>query len=232
MINDSVRLRVLNWDCPMTPTAPHPYRTPVPTSQNVTVDQTCYNGCCPSFLPRTVIFVIFIFFIPYFIDLPSDPNMAEFKDVWTRLKSQNQYHLEPISLLVSLVATPNEAEDLSRRWKLSNSERLLGVFIAKHRTITYKETTPLKYFQDLLIDKALKEHVIEVLRYCGRRDDADYITKWKIPVLPVAGNDLIQAGVPTGPQMGRTLKFVKEKWKDSFYSLSKEELLEMALKKH
>ncbi len=152
--------------------------------------------------------------------------------MWSRLQAQPQYLLQPISLLVTLVVSPNQAEELARQWKLSNSERQLGIFIAKHRIVAYKETTPLKYFQDLLVDKALKEHVIEVLRYCGRRDDADYITEWKIPVLPVTGNDLIEAGVPTGSKMGKVLKLIKEKWKDSYYSLTREELLEMGLKIH
>ena len=156
--------------------------------------------------------------------------MEEFSSVWSRLSPQTP-PLDPVSLLVSLVSSPKEAEDLCRKWKLSNSERHTGVFVATHRSLGYKEATPLKHFQDLLVDGSSVHHVTEVLRYCGRDRDAKVIEQWTIPVLPVTGKDLKEAGLQAGPQMGRTLKFIKEKWKDSFYCLSKQELLEIGLQK-
>lgn len=133
--------------------------------------------------------------------------------------------------MVTLVRSPKEAENLSRKWKLSNLERQLAVFVATHRTATGDKETLIKYFKDLLVDNSQRHHVTEVLKYFGKWDDADEINQWKIPVLPVVGNDLKEVGLSPGPQMGRTLKMIKESWKKSYYTLNKDELLEMVLKK-
>lgn len=162
-----------------------------------------------------------------YISLPDDGNLHELSIVWNRM--YNQYYLEPVSLLVTLVHSTKEAEELARKWKLSNAERLLGMFVTTYRDTCYKGT-PLKYFQDLLVDGNLIEHVTEVLKYCGRIHEADEIRNWNVPQLPLTGKDLKIAGVKAGPDMGKILKLSKEEWKESFYSMSKEELLEVALR--
>ncbi len=156
--------------------------------------------------------------------------MAEFTAVWSRLASQNHYTLDPVTLLITLVPSPEDAESLARKWKLSNAERQLGVFVATHRTTAGLETTSLKYFQDLLVDKCSKEHVTEVLKYCGRVDDACVIGQWEMAVFPVNGADLKRINIPSGPVMGRMLRQMKDKWRDSCYTLTKDELIEMFLK--
>ncbi|MEZ5921387.1 MAG: CCA tRNA nucleotidyltransferase [Parvularculaceae bacterium] len=39
--------------------------------------------------------------------------------------------------------------------------------------------------------------------------------RWKAPVFPISGKDIIAAGVPKGPLVARTLKAVEEKWIDA-----------------
>ena len=142
---------------------------------------------------------------------------------------QGRYHLQPVSVLVSLTHTSQEAEELGRRWKLSNTERKLGIFVAEQREKGYQDT-PLKYYQDLLVDGVSLEHITEVLRYCGRVEQASELERWSVPIFPLNGKHLAAVGLTAGPQMGRVLKMAKEKWKDSFYTLNKEELLEMTVK--
>ena len=156
--------------------------------------------------------------------------MAEFTAVWSRLTSQNHYTLDPITLLITLVPSPQDAESLAKKWKLSNAERQLGVFVATHRKAAGLETTLLKYFQDLLVNKCLKEHVTEVLNYCGRVDDVRVIEQWKVAVFPVNGTDLKRINIPSGAVMGRMLRQMKDKWVDSYYTLTKDELIDMFLK--
>ena len=133
------------------------------------------------------------------------------------------YQLNPISMLVALVKGKEEAEELSRRWKLSNSERKLGVFVATTRDICYKDIA-LKYFQDLLVDGELRAHVHEVLLYCNRIKDSEELLNWKVPAFPVNGHHLKEAGL-SGPDLGGTLKRLKLKWKESNYVMSKDDLL-------
>lgn len=48
---------------------------------------------------------------------------------------------------------------------------------------------------------------------------------WQRPVFPVSGRDLVVAGLLPGPDVGRRLKELEERWIDSGFSLSREALL-------
>ena len=50
--------------------------------------------------------------------------------------------------------------------------------------------------------------------------------RWQRPVLPVAGRDLLRAGVAPGPELGDKLKELENRWIESGFTLSREELLE------
>ena len=138
--------------------------------------------------------------------------------------------LQSECLLVSLVHSVQEAYDLAHAWKLSNDEKRLGAFIVEHRDQAFKPDTPLKTFQDLIVDGALVRSVVELLYYCDRVDMAKEIEKWKVPKLPVNGHDLKVAGFKAGTQMGSLLRLLKTKWKESYFTLGKEELLVIASK--
>ena len=59
---------------------------------------------------------------------------------------------------------------------------------------------------------------------------ANEVSKWleNMPKLPVTGKDLKVIGVGQGPEMGGLLKLLKNKWKESYFTLNREELLELA----
>ncbi len=48
---------------------------------------------------------------------------------------------------------------------------------------------------------------------------------WPRPQLPVTGDDLLAAGIPTGPDLGRTLKSLEAAWIASDFTLRREDLL-------
>ena len=50
-------------------------------------------------------------------------------------------------------------------------------------------------------------------------------TSWERPVFPVAGADLIAKGIQPGPDMGKQLAALKERWIDSNFTLDKQALL-------
>ena len=138
--------------------------------------------------------------------------------------------LQPVSLLMTLIHTVQEAYDLAHRWKLSTNEKRLGVTVVQHRDKAYHPTTQIKFYQDLLVDGVPLSSVLELLYYCGHDEMAGEIARWKIPKCPVNGKDLKEAGYKEGPAIGRLLKQLHSKWKDNYFTLSKEELLEVAVK--
>lgn len=53
--------------------------------------------------------------------------------------------------------------------------------------------------------------------------------EWKKPTLPIKGSDLIELGIPTGPEMGETIRALESVWADSGFVMERAALLEKAL---
>ena len=146
------------------------------------------------------------------------------------MKGREGGSLQPVSLLMALVTSSEEAHVLAHRWKLSNNERKLGVFIVEHRALAYRADLEIKTCQDMLVDGVLRQSVLELLHYCNRLELASELEKWTVPKFPVNGRDLQSAGFKPGPGLGRMIRQLQSKWKESYFTLSKEELLETALR--
>lgn len=54
---------------------------------------------------------------------------------------------------------------------------------------------------------------------------ADFIASWRRPVFPLAGRDLIDAGVPPGPDVGALLRTLEAGWADRGFQDGREALL-------
>lgn len=160
--------------------------------------------------------------------LPANGDVGELRTVWKKVYTDSKCRLQPVSLLMALTTSLSEAQDLTRLWKLSNNESRLGTFLVVHRVKACCEETQIKYFQDLLVDGAPLQHVLELLYYCGKDGSAGELERWPVPRLPLTGRDLKAAGVSDGPEMGRLLRLAKEKWKESYYTMSRAELLLLA----
>lgn len=163
------------------------------------------------------------------LGLPRDGSVKELEQVWTTMIRHGET-LQPVSLLMCLIQTVQEAYDLAHTWKLSNDEKRLGVFVVQHRHVAYKTTTSLKYYQDLVVDGSPSNSVFELLHYCDKSDMAEELKKWEVPKLPVNGKDLKGAGFQPGCELGSILRLLKTKWKESTFTLNKEELLELGVK--
>lgn len=134
--------------------------------------------------------------------------------------------LKPVSLLVSLVNSATEFNDLASNWKLSNKDRNLGLLLAEQRMVAILEDTSINFFQDLLVDKIDQDWVLELVRYSNRTEYFSALSHWEVPVMPVSGHDLIAAGIRSGRRLGKVLVLLRKKWVKSRYEMGKEELLE------
>ncbi len=54
----------------------------------------------------------------------------------------------------------------------------------------------------------------------------EIIQKWEVPNLPVSGNDLMKAGIPEGPELGRKLSEIEEWWIAEGFTPSREACLQ------
>jgi poly(A) polymerase len=57
------------------------------------------------------------------------------------------------------------------------------------------------------------------------RDLAGLPDRWTAPKLPVAGRDLVARGAAPGPEVGRRMAEIEERWIASDFTASREELL-------
>ena len=67
-----------------------------------------------------------------------------------------------------------------------------------------------------------KENSAETGAYAER---VKFASKWKRPTFPVKGQDLLSAGLSAGPDLGKRLKKLEQKWIDSGFKLTRNELL-------
>lgn len=63
----------------------------------------------------------------------------------------------------------------------------------------------------------------------GFRDALSLPDRWPRPALPVTGDDLLAAGIPAGPTLGRTLRSLESAWIASDFSLSRSDLLNLPI---
>jgi len=57
------------------------------------------------------------------------------------------------------------------------------------------------------------------------REALALLESWTPPALPVSGRDLVRAGIPEGPELGRRLRALEERWIASDFTLSQDALL-------
>lgn len=64
--------------------------------------------------------------------------------------------------------------------------------------------------------------LVEAGRFAAMIETAE---NWPIPQFPLRGADLLEAGIPAGPQIGERLKTAEDRWVDSDFQLTRDELL-------
>ena len=127
----------------------------------------------------------------------------------------------PITML-SMMVDKRLFEKIVNRYKLSIAERNLGFFIISNKDIKHNE----KSLKDLLVDNINPIMVNELSKIF----DID-LTGWDIPKFPVSGDDVMNKwGIPACPEVGQIMKTLKTDWKESGYTLTKEELFDNQLK--
>ncbi|MTI43593.1 poly(A) polymerase [Roseibium hamelinense] len=135
------------------------------------------------------------------------------------------------------------SEDLHRvadRFRLSNLDRKRVASALKATSFLEPSLQP-RHLREALVDVGRQAAIDGLLMIWARtRANAgakfdehsfaaalDSLRSLDVPVFPVAGNDLLGAGLTPGPDLGRTLEHLRSRWRASDFRLSKTELLEL-----
>lgn len=161
-------------------------------------------------------------------------------------------NVDGLEALVKLETRENIKPDpLLRLMAMSAREPLQMALLTKRLKMSKSETTRLRGWADddaqLSTDMAERDRMAAIyksgksviidrarLRAAGETDPiqssrwmsiADLAMGWQPPDFPLTGKDLIDAGVPKGPRMGKALKALEALWIRSGFSTEKPQLL-------
>ncbi len=138
-----------------------------------------------------------------------------------------RYTSDP-SLLVGVIAgNPDEADLVALRWKFST--RAVDRAMKAADVFSDMSSDP-KYWRIRQVEGYDLDVLEPVLLATGREEAARGLVA-KPSVFPVYGRDLIALGFQAGKEIGLVLRELDEKWKDSDFTLTRDELLEMAMAK-
>lgn len=170
------------------------------------------------------------------LGFPDEVNEEEFQHVCERASSLSP---QPITFVTALLESEEDVLILNKRLKMSNDEVKIAMFIMEHRNDELHNPS-LRYCMDLHNDTQgkdtkTKDKISELLRYRGEEKLLSEFLNWSPQRFPVTGYDLFARNVPKGPVFSKTLNDLRQIWKESAYTLSKEELvdrIEGVVKRH
>lgn len=126
----------------------------------------------------------------------------------------------PVTLMVAMYG--ELAPQTLRRWKASGEEIRLSEKLA------WAVEGRVSPFYAMAVLMWTRDHAVELAALQGL--DAfqiEVIKEWPIPMFPVTGNDLIASGLSPGPEFSRRLGIMKNRWANSGYMMTKNDLMSM-----
>lgn len=128
---------------------------------------------------------------------------------------------DAVAALSTMVAYGRQ-EEFFDFWKLSNDEKTKVGNMLRYR---YANCTS-NFVEDLLtLVKVPRDHVVSLLKIEDESDLAQYAETFNVPVFPVTGQDLLDAGMKPGPEVGSLLRDMMGTWAESRFTMTKEELM-------
>ena len=143
---------------------------------------------------------------------------------------QNDAFFAPDALLRLAALLPGDVSDahaLGERWKLSNADRtrLEDLASAKEKIVCYLSIREVRKLLYRLDTRRFRDRVM--LRWAEDAKESNFIQwrallamadSWQRPVFPLTGREVMAAGVPEGPLVGRILEEVEEWWIDADFT--------------
>jgi poly(A) polymerase len=151
--------------------------------------------------------------------LPGTLDMARLERL-AAIDANNFFAPDPVLRLAAL--SPDSA--LADRWKLSNvdRDRLADLASGKEKIVSYLSIKEVRKLLYVLGSQRFKDRVM--LRWAEDPKESNFIQwrallamadAWERPKFPLDGGNVMAAGVPQGPLIGKILSEVEDWWIDS-----------------
>ena len=128
----------------------------------------------------------------------------------------------PVTILASYIDFAF-VEIVTDRWKLSNEEETLLVYLTNFRDI--EDNIPT--LKEVIFEGTSRTAVLELMKLQKRKEAFEILKNWEIPNFPVTGKDLIARGMKPGPNMGLAIKVMRKSFVVSDYEMTKDQLLSL-----
>lgn len=156
--------------------------------------------------------------IHQFIDLPNG-NPWAIENAVKFGKTKN-----PVTAIVAMLnGDVGAVTKLAADWKWSAEERDFGIWLAT----AFKANTGDYRFM-ISHDEVPVAWAAELARCVGTNAFAEQLLADTHPVFPVKGQDLLDAGMKPGREVGQVLKLLRKAWAVNDYTMTKEELVAVA----
>ncbi|HVV65734.1 MAG TPA: CCA tRNA nucleotidyltransferase [Rhizomicrobium sp.] len=141
-----------------------------------------------------------------------------------RIDSDNFFAPDPVLRLAALLSGADAASAIAERLRLSNaqSERLVGALDEGEKIVSYLSIREVRKLLYRMGPRRFRDRVLLKWAEDGRPASAvqwralvALADGWERPRFPLSGENVIAAGVPQGPLVGRILSEVEEWWIDS-----------------
>jgi poly(A) polymerase len=156
------------------------------------------------------------------------------------IKAEVQYGwpVDPMLRLEAMVP-PYDAkmQDLSTRLRLSKVESNRLAFWASAKAVaptTTDKVLALELYRGdvqatvdrLRLSLATANEKADKKGIAGLVRQLEFVKHWQRPIFPLAGSDMLENGLESGPEVGKRLKQLEEKWVASGFMLTKAQLLD------
>ena len=122
--------------------------------------------------------------------------------------------------IINLARITND-KSIGAKWKMSNEEKAKLDFLISNKGKKFNKD----FYTDSIIAGTDRKLLDALARYNNQDDMIQYVANFEAPEFPVTGNDLIAKGMKSGPELGKALDALKDKWKQSGYKMNKDQLL-------
>jgi len=133
--------------------------------------------------------------------------------------------------LANLLYAWLQVEVLHKRLKMSKLEYTTMLYVIENRSSYRKGNS--EYYKHLIVDSSSErtqchKRCIQLAAYMNDRTVYDSLRTWDIPTLPFSAKVFIELGIPKGKKLSLGVGIVKQKWKDSNFTATSEELADYA----
>ena len=170
--------------------------------------------------------------------LPENWGLDQFH--WLiNLEGEQNWSPDPLQRLQAMLRPSEDVmHAVADRLKFSNEERarLIDWSEESAKAAGYVDLSVVDLAKVLYRGKrgAIRDALVHEFAKRFNKEEADadripalleFIDTWEKPEFPVSGEDLIKAGYAPGPDLGNKLKELEEKWIESGFTLSRDDLL-------